>query len=817
MKKVILIFSIFLLTAACSDSNNNTGASNTNTVSNGENKPELLSVESSPAELYLGNRIYRKEGAFSILSHEDVTAVASICFGQNPQGAIPEKQMLSAEEFSAIAFEKQSCTSQLIQLKAGTNKYSAVFNMFEAINGLEGEQVLSGDTTVYAFIDGDYDTYILLGNEKLEEMKPYIALQRGVHDSTFLPSNNNLVSWSIKDNKEPEFIYATALFNVTISGKNIDSISIDADNGNNGFVDVYNKDNEKIGTLNYVLENTTLEPATVNANINTTDDKTLTTVNFKKFSTTNEDTFPEVTAVINIKFNYKDIKNFLQKIDSNGTMISSSLHPAYINIPFTASSKLNGVNISRSETCVINFADIINDARDMYSSIYTAEYGVMNTNNHMAKAGFFKSSESIDPVINKLTYEANKTINSGSEHFQVKGTFKAGLYVNQDTTNNRYSLVSNTFIDTHMDILGTYFNIVNGFAEVAATPKFDGESEDGRFDIKYNLTIMDKKVLDEVSTINGGYHSNRDFTFEKDFATSNTFVVVVPFYYNIGGRGTVGIKPAMDLEFMQKQIPSIMEVVKTTQVPNPAPRPEGEILDVSGLEKIDFSSHMHYYPYEDLPQWAKTFVDSIGLEKSVITGEEANVLYVMDPNSKLQEEYDNRVRHNNIINDYKEYVSQIVTENVILDKNAVGANIKFTAQPFVKLSGYAGGGFGVDQSFSMARFSLGVGASADLNPILDFVMEPQLDGFIGIGHSNATNKDYLLLNYGFKAPVTYEMLKGKAFVGAHVLMSVKVFNLWHDIINKDLGITLFEQMTPQKATIDVIQPINKTHGIELSL
>ncbi len=817
MKKVILLCSILLLTAACSDSDNK--GTDSQASAKAADKPVLVSVESTPAELYLNNKIYRKAGVFKITSQEDVPAVASICFGQDPVNSIPDKKVLNAEEFSMIGFQKQTCTSKLINLKQGTNTYEGIFNMYEAINGMEGEQVIFGDTTVYAFIDGDYDTYVMLGNERLEEMQPHIALQRGIHESTFIPSlNNDMPSWSIVKKIEPEYINASALFEVSIAGKNIDSMVIESASGSTGIVDVFDKDNKKLGSINYVIENTLLEPAKVDAKLNDTNNQLIKEVQFKKFSTTNEETLPEVSSILNVKFKYSDIKQFMQTLKQDGTLEPSSLHPVYMNIPFYAVSNINGEKAGKSEVINVNFADVINDARDMFESIYKVEHAVLNSS--MPVNVYFKgvAKKGDKPaMINKLTYEANKAITGGSDQFDIKGSFKAGLYVNQYTDTNKYQLLSSTNIDTHMDIFGTYFNIVNGMAEVSATPKFEGEKEDGRFDIKYNLTIMDKKVLDEASTVTGGYHTNKDFTFEKDFETSNTFVVVVPFYYNIGGRGTVGIRPAMDLEFMQKEIPSIMEVVKTTKVKNPAPKPEGELLDVSGLENVNYDSHKHYYPYEKLPAWAKTYVDSIGLEKSTIPGEEANVVYVMDPNSKLSEEYKNRVRHNDIINNYEEYISQIVTENVIMDKTPVGANIKFTARPYINISGYAGGGFGVDQSFSLAKFSLGVGASANINPILDLVIDPFLDGFIGIGHASATNKDYLLLNYGFKAPVTYEYLRGKAFVGAHVKMSIKLFSLWHDILDRELGMTLFEQMTPQKQTIDIIQPVNKTHGIELSL
>lgn len=177
-------------------------------------------------------------------------------------------------------------------------------------------------------------------------------------------------------------------------------------------------------------------------------------------------------------------------------------------------------------------------------------------------------------------------------------------------------------------------------------------------------------------------------------------------------------------------------------------------------------------------------------------------------------EYQRRVRFNSAINDYKDNIAALVTSEQTISEQPLGIQILFKGEPYANLTGYGEGGFGVAKDWKLAKFEIGAGVKANLDPIIDIKLPVILGGFVGIGNSPVDNKNYLYLNYNFNAPLNYTLLKGKTWVGLTINFYIKIFK-WIKIIDTTNGSTLYDSTGQKPDVINLIQPINNNHMIPI--
>lgn len=793
MKKILLfsLSAIFLISCANEQA----------TPTYDDVAPRILAASGDNSIWNQDNNTYTKNVSLRVHQPEEYPVSITLCFLQNPTGTVIDKVgKVTASEYERMGFQTQGCTSLTYSFPDDTNK-DFQFNVLEAIKDLEGNQYIYGETYVSLMLEGDFEQIYLLGKENIVKPDPEVSPKYGFHSSTVI---DNESTWSIINAKHPEFITATAEIDLTIKGETADVIKIYAGNisgSATGTAQVMGLDGQSKGSISYTLESTILEPTQIKADISDNYENVLSSVDFANHSTTDANVLPDVTAMIKINIPYKDIEPFLQKVADNKTyLIPSDIYTNEIPASFMIVAEKDGVEYtSDNSTVTIDFGSLIYDVRDYYESIFASEY--LNGHEHA------ESTSSQVQSFSPLKYEAPKDFSSGNSQFKIRGNVKAGLYVEEvakDDTTKVQQMRSRVETYGYLTLIGTEMNAFEGYVEAIGVPNSTVESNDGSATFEVDLSIFGKKVLNNkvISAPTNFSMSYDKLTFEKDFEQSNTITLVVPFYYKIGGRGAVGFVPSVNIAYTKGSFDNTADITEVSTITNPTQRPAQTLVEADVIPNI--SRFSHEYSYNELPQWAKTFVDSNGIEK--------NGDIVNDYNNKLLIEYQKRVRHNSAIYDYKEDIPALVTTTQTITEQPLGIGIKFQGTPYANISGYGEGGFGVAKDWKLAKFGLGIGVEANLDPILDISAPVTLGGFIGIGNSPVDKNNYIYLNYNFQAPFYYSLLKGKAWVGLSINFYIKIFK-WIKIIDDKFGPTLFDTTGQKPSEINLIQPVNNNHMI----
>ena len=764
--------------------------------------PKILSVNASNSVWNQDNNTYIKDISLRVYQPEEYPISITLCFLQNPTGMVVDRVgKITAPEYERMGFQIQGCTSVTHSFYNEASK-DLRFNVLDAIKDLEGNQYIYGDTYVSLMVEGDFEQIYFLDKETIVKPDPEVAPKYGFHSSTVI---DNSSVWSIKDDKKPEFITATAEIDMTIKGETADAIKIYAgtvSSSATGSAQVMGLDGQVKGNISYTLESTILEPTKINTNIADNYDNIISSVNFANHSTTDANVLPDVTASIKINIPFKDLEPFLQKVADDEThLIPSPIYTNEIPVSFTVIAEKDGLEYtSANKTVTIDFGSLIYDIRDYYESIFTSEY----LNGH-DNAGSNQQEQAFSP----LKYEAPKDFSSGNDQFKIRGNIKAGLYVEEVTKNKTKMQQMRSRVESYgyLTLIGSEMNAYGGYVEAVCIPDSTRYDNDGSISFEMDLSVLGKKVLNNkvISAPTSFSMSYDKLTFEKDFEHSQTLTYVVPFYYIIGGRGAIGFVPSIDIAYTKGEFDNTVNITEVSTIANPTQKPTQTPLEADVIPNI--GRFNHEYNYNELPQWAKTFVDSSGIEKN------GNIVH--DYYNKLLIEYQKRIRFNSAINDYKENIPALVTTPQTIKEQPFGLSMLFKGEPYANISGYGEGGFGVAKNWKLAKFGLGVGAEAKLDPILDIKAPITLDGFVGIGNSPVDNNNYIYLKYNFNAPLYYSLLKGKAWVGFSINFYIKII-AWIKIIDDKYGPTLFDSTGQQPNNINLIQPINNSHMIKIN-
>lgn len=765
--------------------------------------PSTVNVTDSDSVLNLDNNTYSKSVSLQIAEQNDKPITITLCFMQNPTGpVVRESGPVTPTEYERMGFQVQGCTS-VDHLFTETSA-SLNFNVLAAIKNLEGIQNIYGEVYTSLVVDGDTEKIWMLGKEVIEKPEPQVEPVYGLHASTEIDEKSK---WSIKENTYPTDIYTTAEIDLKLKGEPADIIKIYA--GSNGSsssstAQVKGLDGSNLGNITYTLETTEIDPTNISANIEDINENVLETVNFQNHSTTDANVLPEVTTTIRVRFSFDSLQPFLQTVATNGTG-STYLKPSdkYTNevpVTFTIVAEKDGVAYP-AKTITVDFGDLIYDIRDYHESVFTSEY----LSGHAVAAN--------TPTFSPLKYEAPKSSRSGNDKFNANANFKAGLYIEEvkikdeqtGKEKTRQQMRSRVDADAQITLLSQKINAFNGYVEAVGVPNSNSSSNDGSASIKIQLSIVGKQVLNSNLNIEQTkFQYKNDFTYENSFEKNDTMTFVIPIKYTIGGRGSIGFRPEVLIAFVKGNFQNTGEVTELTQETNPVAQPTQPVQDATALP--DVGRYVHEYIYTTLPQWAKDFVTDKGLVK------DGNI--VRDYNNQLLVEYKKRVRHNSAINGYQAQIQALTTHMKTVTDQPYGVEVKFTGAPHVELSGYGAGGIGIAKDWALLRFGIGFGVEAKLDPIVYADLPVTLGGFAGIGNSTLDGNNYLYLNYNFKAPLTYKLLKGKVWVGFDIKLQIKVFG-WRNIVNSKYGPTLFDTTNEKPTTIDLVQPINKNHLIQI--
>lgn len=762
--------------------------------------PKILSVSGEDSVWNQDNNTYTKNITVSVDQPELYDVSITLCLMQDPVNTVPDKKgAMTTTEYERIGFQTQSCTSLTDQFEDIQNKILN-FNVLETLKDLEGNQYIYGETYFILMLEGDFEQIYYLGKENIIKPEPEVVPKYGFHSSTVI---DNSSTWSIINAKNPEFITATAEIDLSIKGDAADAIKIyagDTSGSATGTAQVMGLDGKSKGSISYTLTSTVLEPTEIQASITDSYENVLTSVDFSNHSTTDANVLPDVTAVIEVQIPYKDIEPFLQKIADNKTYLApSDIYTNEIPATFTIVAEKDGIEyVSDNKTVTIDFGNLIYDVRNYYESIFEAEY----------LKGHMESNSAQTQLFSQLKYEAPKDFSSGNSQFKIRGNVKAGLYVEEvkkdtDTVQQMRSRVESS---GDLTLIGKEMNAYSGYVEAIGVPNSTINSNDGSATFEIDLAVFGKKILNNkiVSAPTNFSISYDKLTFEKDFEQSDTVTLIVPFYYKIGGRGAIGFVPSANISYTKGSFDNTANVTEISTITNPTAKPTEQQLDADVIPNI--SRFIHEYSYTELPQWAKTFVDENNIEK--------NGDIVNDYNNKLLIEYQRRVRFNSAIDDYKDNIAALVTSEQTISEQPLGIQILFKGEPYANLTGYGEGGFGVAKDWKLAKFEIGAGVKANLDPIIDIKLPVILGGFVGIGNSPVDNKNYLYLNYNFNAPLNYTLLKGKTWVGLTINFYIKIFK-WIKIIDTTNGSTLYDSTGQKPDVINLIQPINNNHMIPL--
>lgn len=765
--------------------------------------PSTVNVTDSDSVLNLDNNTYSKSVSLQIAEQNDKPITITLCFMQNPTGpVVRESGPVTPTEYERMGFQVQGCTS-VDHLFTETSA-SLNFNVLEAIKNLEGIQNIYGEVYTSLVVDGDTQKIWMLGKEVIEKPAPQVEPVYGLHASTDIDEKS---TWSIKDNIYPTDIYTTAEIDLKLKGEPADIIKIYA--GSNGSsssstAQVKDLDGSNLGNITYTLETTEIDPTQINANIEDINENVLETVNFQNHSTTDAKVLPEVTTTIKVRFSFDSLKQFLQTVATNGTG-STYLKPSdkYTNevpVTFTIVAEKDGVAYP-AKTITVDFGDLIYDIRDYHESVFTSEY----LSGHAVAAN--------TPTFSPLKYEAPKNMRSGNNKFNVNANMKAGLYIEEvkikdeqtGLEKTRQQMRSRIDADAQLTLLSKGVNAFNGYVEAVGVPNSNLNSNDGSGNINVQLSLLGKQVVNTSLKVGQTrFEFKNDFTYENNFEQSDTMTFVVPFYYRVGGRGSIGFEPHVIVSFVKGTFQNTGEVTELTQEKNPVTKPAQQVKEAEALP--DVGRFVHEYIYTTLPTWAQTFVTQQNLVK------DGNI--VRDYNNQLLVEYKKRVRHNSAINGYQEQIQALTTHMKTVSDQPYGVQVQYTARPHVELSGYGAGGIGIAKDWKFLRVGIGFGIEASMNPIIYANLPVTLGGFAGIGNSTLDGNNYLYLNYNFKAPLTYQLLKGKVWAGFDIKLQVKIIK-WINIINSKFGPTLFDATNQNPITIDLVQPINKNHLIQI--
>lgn len=797
MKKILSFLFLSLFVISCSNEKPAT--------QNDYETPSTLNVTDNSAVLNLDNNTYSKSVELQLAEENSISPITvTLCFLQNPTGTVTrESGPVTPTEYERMGFQVQGCSSVdhlFTETSATLN-----FNVLEAIKNLEGIQNIYGEVYTSLIVNGDSEKIWMLGKEVIEKPEPQIEPVYGIHASTDIDEKSK---WSIKENVYPTDIYTTAEIDLKIKGEPADMIKIYAGSNSSSLsstAEVYDLDGKSIGNITYTLETTEIAPNEINATIKDNYDNVLEEVNIKHHPTTDAKVLPEVTTTIRVRFSFDSLKPFLQTAVT--TYGRTYLKPSYkytneVPVAFTIVAEKDGIAYP-AKTITVDFGDLIYDIRDYHESVFTSEY----------LSGHAVAAHTPTFTFSPLKYEAPKSMLSGNDKFNVNANMKAGLYIEEvnikdeqtGVKKTRQQIRSRVTASAGLTLLSQGINAFNGYIEAVGIPNSNSSSNDGSASVTIQLSVLGKQVVN--NTLKAGqtnFNYKNDFTYENSFEKSGTETFIVPVYFQVGGRGSIGFEPNVVISFVKGTFQNTGKVTEVTQIRNFVTAPSQSVQDAEALP--DVGRYVHEYIYTTLPQWAKEFVTSKGLVK------DGNI--VRDYNNQLLVEYKKRVRHNSAINGYQTQIPELTTHFKTVSDQPLGVKATFEAKPHVKLSGYGAGGIGVAKSWDLARLQLGIGTKVTIDPIIDAELPAVFNIFAGIGNSLLDGNNYLYLKYDLKTPLTLELLKGSVWVGLTIKLDIKIIK-WLNVVNIHPGKTLSSLKGIDKKTYNIIQPIDKNHLLKI--
>ena len=144
-----------------------------------------------------------------------------------------------------------------------------------------------------------------------------------------------------------------------------------------------------------------------------------------------------------------------------------------------------------------------------------------------------------------------------------------------------------TDADAQLTLLSKGVNAFNGYVEAVGVPNSNLNSNDGSGNINVQLSLLGKQVVNTSLKVGQTrFEFKNDFTYENNFEQSDTMTFVVPFYYRVGGRGSIGFEPHVIVSFVKGTFQNTGEVTELTQETNPVAKPTQQVQDDEALPDV---------------------------------------------------------------------------------------------------------------------------------------------------------------------------------------------------------------------------------------
>ena len=805
----------------------------------------ILNKEYTGFDEKFQNYVYSVD--YKLSTTEDHMVDITLCFNQNPKYKVIEKEVLNFEEYNSISYDKSNCTTSSVYVDTSKEDYKVSFDVLKIAHDLDHNQQIQGEVDVYSFLNDSSPRVMSLGKFNVEKIIPHIEVKSVDYDNLYFDGG-----FDFDKNLKPENVIIPIKANVLLHGVGADQINV---KNSLNTISVTDINNNKIGNLNFKIDNATFTANKINAAIKNSDTiKKVETIN--SISSTSNSGLPYVGLSFNIIIPMNELNDFIPNVNSEGVLNNSNLIPTEAILSFDVSSNVNE-KIVATTSKNINIVDAIYDVKDIITNNYNnANFKGINNNefepvkmfNNQKIAAKYSANyvsdyvtEAKEEKFNPIEYIAHYNQSRGDGlTYHTLVDFLGAVYTEQDPTTKRYGLVAETSGLVEVTVLNNTVKYFDSVLRFTASPEqvINGELKRPEVSFLASIEALGKVIAKEKMGINGDIHFNKQYSFEKEYSVQDTVILVVPFSYKVGGRGEVGMTPNLKAAIINRTL----EVPGKTfiEIDNPTPQPEkiscAPLKSITLIDKLKTNDLPSYaienmtesnilnlqkvktYIFDEQDKLVQDYIISNNLSGTYtytnLLGEE--VVAMSEENAKtLTSDWNKREKLCAAYNNWTPKIKKVIPSGTV-EKTALGLDFVVQAKPFVNVEGYGFGGLGIAKDWSLLKFDTGIGVEAALTPLVKADLDLDVNSFIGIAGAdpkNPVDTNELILKLKYSSPFTYDLLHGKVWAGFNLLAQVKLL-AWIDIVNVSFGKTLVDNSV-YKGVIETVEPFEKTWAYPL--